>query len=249
MADADKLPSRGGVCSEPRYAAIKLFIQRGIASGAMKPGDRIPSEAELVAQFQVSRMTANRALRELQNTGTVVRRSGIGSFVAEPTPLGHMIEIRNIAEEIRARGHEYRALVVGNEQAKANRRSAPLLGVAAGTRIFHSIIVHHEAGIPIQLEERFVLASAAPDYGQMDFTQTTPNEYLTRTAPLERVEHRVRAVMPDARTRDLLKLKPDEPVLSMTRQTWSRSRLVSHAILTHPGNRFQLSATFSVPVG
>ncbi len=248
MTDADELPSRSGAYGEPRYAAIKHFIQRGISSGELKPGDRIPSEAELVARFLVSRMTANRALRELQNAGTVVRRAGIGSFVAEPTPLGHMIEIRNIAEEIRARGHEYHALVVQNERCKANRRSAPLLGVAAGTRVFHSIIVHHEAGLPIQLEERFVLASAAPDYGDMDFTHTTPNEYLTRTAPLERVEHRVRAIMPDARTRELLKLRADEPVLSMTRQTWSRSRLVSHAILTHPGSRFQLSATFSVPV-
>ncbi len=246
VADVESLLLRSGASAEPRYAAIKQFIQRGISTGALKPGDRVPSEAELVEQFKVSRMTANRALRELQDAGTVVRRAGVGSFISEPTPLGQMIEIRNIAEEIRARGHEYHALVVQNVGCKANRRSAPLLSVAAGTRIFHSVIVHHEAGIPIQLEERFVLASAAPDYGAMDFTRTTPNEYLTRTAPLEKVEHRVRATMPDARTRDLLKLNSDEPVLSMTRRTWSRARLVSHAVLTHPGSRFELSASFSV---
>src|SRR3546814_1872386 len=81
----------------------------------------------------------------------------------------------------------------------------------------------HEAGLPIQLEERFVLASAAPDYGKMDFSQQTPNEYLVKIAPLERVDHTVRALMPDTKARDLLNMKEGEPALLLIRQTWSRS--------------------------
>ena len=158
-----------------------------------------------------------------------------------------MIEIRNIADEVRARGHAYRARVVQNDIVRATVATAALLHVPAGTRLFHSIIVHHEAEWPIQLEDRIVLASAAPDYGRIDFTRTTPNEYLTRIAPLERVEHRVRAAMPDAATRALLGLDEKEPALIMIRQTWSRGRLVSHACLTHPAHRFELSASFSVP--
>ncbi|WP_327195729.1 histidine utilization repressor [Sphingopyxis sp. LC363] len=230
----------------PRYAAIKQSIHDAIRDGRLKPGDRVPSEADLVGQFDVSRMTANRALRELQAAGIIVRRAGSGSFIAEPKPIGHMIEIRNIAEEIRGRGHDYRARVIQNIEEKAGAETAVLLEVPVGTKIFHSIIVHHEAEFPIQLEERFVLASVAPDYGRIDFTQMTPNEYLTRTAPLERVEHRVCATMPDARTRGMLGLDENEPVLRMTRRTWSRGRLVSHAWLSHPGTRFELSAAFSV---
>ena len=235
-----------GKRAEPRYAAIKHSICEAVRDGILRPGDRVPSEAELVQQFCVSRMTANRALRELQAAGVLVRRAGSGSFVAEPKPIGQMIEIRNIAEEIRERGHVYRARVVQNDEVRANAETAALLEVLVGTKLFHSIIVHHEAEFPIQLEERFVLASAAPDYGKIDFTQMTPNEYLTRTAPLERVEHRVRAEMPDARTHRMLGLSAAEPVLRMTRRTWSHSRLVSHAWLTHPGSRFELSAAFSI---
>ncbi|HWT41211.1 MAG TPA: histidine utilization repressor [Sphingopyxis sp.] len=230
----------------PRYAAIKQSIADAARGGQLKPGDRVPSESELVDQFGVSRMTANRALRELQASGIIVRRAGVGSFIAEPRPIGQMIEIRNIADEIRGRGHEYRARVVRNSEERATAETAPLLGVPVGTRLFHSLIIHHEAEFPIQLEERFVLASVAPDYGRIDFTQMTPNEYLTRIAPLERVEHRVSAVMPDARTHAMLGLADSEPVLRMTRRTWSRGRLVSHAWLTHPGTRFELSAAFSV---
>jgi len=232
--------------SPPRYAAIKQSICDAVRDGHLKPGDRVPSESELVKQFDVSRMTANRALRELQAAGVIIRRAGSGSFIAEPRPIGQMIEIRNIAEEVRERGHDYRARVVQNQEVRASAETASLLEVPVGTKLFHSIIVHHEAEFPIQLEERFVLASIAPEYGTRDFTQMTPNEYLSRTAPLERVEHRVCAAMPDEHTHSLLGLSDGEPVLRMTRRTWSRGRLVSHAWLTHPGTRFELSAAFSI---
>lgn len=176
----------------------------------------------------------------------MVRRAGRGSFVAEPRPIGQLIEIRNIAEEVRGRGHAYRARVIYNIEIRADAERAALLEVGLGTRLFHSLIVHHETEFPIQVEERFVLASAAPRYGERDFSASTPNEYLTRVAPLERVEHRVCAAMPDTAMRTMLGLAEGEPVLMMTRRTWSRGRLVSHAWLTHPGNRFELSAAFSV---
>lgn len=238
-----------GIDGLPRYAEIKQYIISQLKAGALRPGDRVPSEAELVAGFGVSRMTANRALRELSAAGIIVRRSGSGSYIAEPRPIGHMIEIRNIAEEVRARGHAYRSRVISNMALRADSRASELLGVRPGTRIFHSLIVHHEAEFPIQLEERYVLAAAAPDYGAMDFHAVTPNEYLTRVAPLERVEHQVSAHMPAPETRALLGMRTGAPVLVMTRRTWSQSRLVSHARLTHPADRYELSATFAVDAG
>jgi len=232
--------------AEPRYREIKRSIVASIRSGRLKPGDRVQSEAEIVEQFGVSRMTANRALRELTDAGLLTRRSGAGTFIADAKPIGHMIEIRNIAEEIRARGHAYRPRVLSNDAIKADARQAALLDVRAGTRLFHSIIVHHEADFPIQLEDRLVLASAAPGYGDTDFHQQTPNEYLTRIAPIARVEHRVTAVIPDPEVRALLGMAELEPVLVMDRRTWSGTQLVSHAVLTHPASRYALTATFEV---
>ena len=128
---------------------------------------------------------------------------GLGSFVADPSSKGHIIEIRNIADEIRSGP---RTFGPGDRQQgpKADRKSAALLGVGPGTPIFHSVIVHCEAGVPIQLEERFVLGEAAPGYDKADFTRITPNEYLTQAAPLERVDHTVRAILPMRRHRNLL---------------------------------------------
>ncbi|MGN5375701.1 MAG: histidine utilization repressor [Sphingomonas hengshuiensis] len=230
----------------PRYREIKESILADVRTGRLSTGDRVPSEAEIVSRFGVSRMTANRALRELTVAGVLVRRPGSGTFIAEARPIGHLIEIRNIAEEVRSRGHAYRPRVIGNQPLGADAADAALLGVVVGTAIFRSLIVHHEAEFPLQLEERLVLADAAPGYGEQDFNRTTPNEYLSRIAPIERVEHRVLARVPDDEIRRLLGMMPGEPTLVMVRRTWSGGRLVSHAVLTHPAARYELTASFVV---
>ena len=79
----------------------------------------------------------------------------------------------------------------------------------------------------------------------LDFTETTPNEYLMQHAPLSEVEHTLEAVLPDARMQKLLEIGPDEPCLQLHRRTWSRGLVASRAWLTHPGSRYRISARFN----
>jgi GntR family histidine utilization transcriptional repressor len=66
----------------PAYEQVKGWIRQHIASGEWRPGDSVPSEAALMEQFGVSRMTANRALRELAAEGLVTRVQGAGGAAA-----------------------------------------------------------------------------------------------------------------------------------------------------------------------
>jgi GntR family transcriptional regulator of arabinose operon len=66
-----------------KHATVYAWLHKAIGSGRLKPGARLPSEAELVRQFGVSRITASRAVRDLQAAGLVERRVGAGTFVAE----------------------------------------------------------------------------------------------------------------------------------------------------------------------
>lgn len=231
----------------PLYVQLKEHVLQNIRSGEWRSGERVPSEHELVRKFKVSRMTANRALRELMRCGVLARVAGVGTFVGDLKAAAHPLQIRNIAEEIRDRGHRHRALQVTLERIVADATVRARLGNAARTlEVFHSLIVHFENDIALQVEDRFVNPRIAPDYLAADFTAQTPHEYLMEVAPLQRVEHVVRAVQPDARIRGLLKLGAREPALLIERVTWSRAVPASFARLYHPGSRFELRGAFEV---
>lgn len=232
---------------KPRYQQLKDMIVAQISRGELKPRDRVPSENELVGTAGVSRMTANRALRELLDEGIVTRIAGVGTFVADFKAQSHPLEVRNIADEIAHRGHRHssRVLRVAAEPAAADIADA--LSIDTGEPVFHVLIVHEESAAPIQLEDRHVLAAFAPDCLDQDFTKITPGAYLSAISPLQSAEHVVRAAMPDDFVRRNLGMPAGEPCLVVSRRTWAHGRTVSYARLWHPGSRFELTGRYAPP--
>jgi len=225
-----------------RYLQVKDFILERIAGGTLRAGERVPSENELTRTLTVSRMTANRALRELAADGVLVRVAGVGTFVAEQRVHAHPLEVRNIADEIRSRGHEYRVKVLALDSVSASRELAERCGVKMGAQLDYSLLTHFADAAPLQVEERYVNPQVAPGYLRNDFSRTTPHEFLIRVAPLQRAEHIVRALVPERRIRRLLRLEPGEACLLIMRRTFSHGRIASVADLYHPGSRYELAA-------
>jgi GntR family histidine utilization transcriptional repressor len=233
--------------SLPRYQQLKELIIGRISSGELRPSDRVPSENELVGATGVSRMTANRALRELNDEGYVNRVAGKGTFVAEFKAASHVLEVRNIADEIEHRGHSHSANVLLQEEAFANLKISQALNIAEGSAVFHIRVVHLESGIPIQVEDRYVLPQFSPDILSQDFQEVTPSAYMSSISPLQEAEHVVRAQMPNSDVRANLDMGEDEPCLLVTRRTWAHGQPVSFANLFHPGSRFELSGHYESP--
>ena len=65
----------------PKHQVVFEYLQSGIQSGSYKPGDRLPSEAELGTMFNASRITVAKAVLELQRLNLVTRRPGAGTHV------------------------------------------------------------------------------------------------------------------------------------------------------------------------
>ena len=236
--------SKPNLAMQPLYLQVKQHIRTNIDSGRWGTSARVPSENEIVREFGVSRMTANRALKELSDEGILVRIAGVGSFVADRHAHAHPLEIRGIADEIRDRGHVHRAEIVSLERIRAAAELAEDFGIAPRSELYCSLIVHFENDRPIQLEDRCVLPKLAPDYLNVDFSRTTPHDYLVRVAPLQEAEHLLRAEMPDERTRKLLAMKRDEPCLVVIRRTWTAGQIASVARLYYPGSRYEMSGRF-----
>lgn len=231
--------------SEPLYRQVKRHILARIADGALAEGAQVPSENELTRALGVSRMTAHRALRELTSEGVLRRVQGAGSFVAAARPESALFEVRNIAEEIAARGARHSAEVLSLEAVRAGSEEGAAFAIKSGARLFHSVVLHREDGVPIQIEDRLVSPAFAPAYLKQDFTRTTPNQYLMSLQAPDAVEHLVEAVLPDRRQQKLLGIAGDEPCLLMTRRTWCRGQVVSRALLL--GRRYRLAGRQEFP--
>jgi GntR family histidine utilization transcriptional repressor len=192
-------------------------------------------------------MTANRALRELNDEGYVERVAGKGTFVADLKATSHLLEVRNIADEILRRGHAHSASVLRLDKIRANAELAQRLQLREGVEIFHVVLIHSENLTPIQYEDRYVVAEFAPDCLQQDFTATTPSAYLSSISPLQEAEHIVRAETPAGDIRGELSMAESEPCLVVSRRTWAHGRVVSFANLYHPGSRFELTGHYAPP--
>jgi len=228
----------------PIYARVKQAICLKINSGEWQANQRVPSESEMVKALGVSRMTVNRALRELTDEGILIRQQGVGTFVAKKKTHSALSEIHNIADEIAQRGNQHRAELIEIIRTNASMEEAINLSVRTNHTIFRATIVHFENDLPIQIEERVVNATLAPDYDKQDFQQNETYDYLMKVAPMTEGEHLVEAVMPSANECRLLQIQANEPCLQIKRRTWCDDQLVTTARLLSPGSRFQLFGHF-----
>lgn len=89
---------------KPLYYQISEVLRAMIESNDLKPGDRLPSENELIAQYQISRNTARRALNALIMDGVAYTRQGKGTFVAPARTREGLLNLTSFSEEIIQRG-------------------------------------------------------------------------------------------------------------------------------------------------
>ncbi|HBF48031.1 MAG TPA: histidine utilization repressor [Shewanella frigidimarina] len=226
--------------AQAKFSQIKQFILSRIETGEWQENDRVPSENQLTELFACSRMTARRALTELVDSGVLERTQGVGTFVAGLKSQSSLLAIRNIADEIKDRGHGYSVNQLELTQIEASAAVANALGLELGSPVFYSVLVHCEQGLPLQVEERYVNPLLVPDYLQQDFSSHTPHEYLSAVAPLTEAKHTVEAIMANELLQQRLAIAATEPCLQILRRTWSRQGVVSFARLVHPGSKFKL---------
>jgi len=226
------------------YEKIKKTVIKDIESGKLKPDDKIASETQFARIFNTSRMTANRALKELTEEGRIIRVQGVGSFVAKPKPDAALLEIKSIAKEISEWGGEHSSKIILLKEERLTKRIAERMNLKAGDPIFHSVIVHSDKETPVQYSERYINPGVAPLYLTQDFQKITPSEYLLEMAPVQEAEHIIEAVTCSREIQNQLKILPDEPCLSLKRRTWSFDMVATYSIIISPGSRYKLVGKF-----
>lgn len=228
----------------PRYEAVKDYVRARILSGEWPRDTRIPSENALGPMLGVSRLTVNRAFKELAEEGHLRKVPGVGTFVAEEKPRFGLTSIESIAEEIEARGMAWSAEVLALGPRPCPAEAAAALGLAEGSPVTASLVLHRADGLPIQLEERHLRPGYAPGYAAQDFTRGTSFDYLARVGEVREMEQAVTAILPAPEVAALLGIGPAEPCLLIRRRTFGAQEATTFSRLTQPGSRFELAGRY-----
>ena len=191
-------------------------------------------------------MTVNRAVRELTAERVLIRTRGSGTFVAPPKHEATLVEIRSIADEIRAGGHVHSADVLGSRPGSWPARTAPGRELGLGAAPGSSTPSCSTARTARRSSSRSAgwCRRWPPATSSRTSAALTPSEYLLRVAPLARVEYRIEALRPTPAVRAALRLGAGEPCLLLHRRTTSGGRPASVADLWHPGSRYRLTGHF-----
>lgn len=239
----------------PAYQRIKNAILDNIHSGKWQAGNAISTEMALAEEFGVSRMTVNRALKELSEERVLERRQGSGTFVAQQQFNHTFVEVRNIAEDLKSANRDYEAKVVSKRAVTASMLDDELrrkFGIdemaimahtdASDAPILYEVkIIHVADGQPIQFEERWVDAKKVPEFIEQNFTVVNTSDYLVAKIPLESGSYTIRALAAPNEVADALQIAAQSPTLVLRRQTYSAGQVVTFVKMWHAGDRYQFS--------
>jgi len=227
------------------HKRIRADISAHILSGAWPPGHRIPFEHELMAQYGCSRMTVNKALAPLADSGLIVRRRKAGSFVSRPRIHSVVLDIPDIPTEVKARGEPYAYELQSRKMRTANRRDLEELGLDAVAPVLALRCLHRASGRPFALEERLINLDTVPQAHDVDFARTAPGSWLLGHVPWTEAEHRISAANVARPVAMLLGIEATAACLVLERRTWRGEDRITHVRLIFPGEAYDLVARFA----
>jgi GntR family transcriptional regulator len=114
---------------------LKQALRNEIERGVYKPGDRLPSEPELIRQYGISRITVRQALDELETEGLIVRRHGKGTYVAERRIEQELVRLTDFMEDMQQAGQNPSSRVLALAHEPASPAVAVALHLKDGTEV------------------------------------------------------------------------------------------------------------------
>ena len=246
----------------PAYQRIKSAILDNIHSGKWQAGEAISTEMALAKEFGVSRMTVNRALKELSQERVLERRQGSGTFVAQQQFNHTFVEVRNIAQDLKSANRNYQVHVVSKRIITASmlddemrdkfnideefvvsdlKDSISTTDSNEAAILYEVKIIHFADGQPIQFEERWVDATKVPDFIEQDFNVVNTSDYLIAKSPLERGSYIIQALAAPEEIAKALQIPMQSPTLVLRRRTYSAGQVLTFVKMWHAGDRYQFA--------
>ncbi|AJY14377.1 GntR family transcriptional regulator [Burkholderia dolosa] len=205
----------------PLYVQIKDTLRARILDGTYAPHSRMPSEHELCAMFDVSRITVRQALGDLQKEGLLFKLHGKGTFVSKPKAFQNVTSLQGFAEAMSSMGYEIVNQLRSLRTVKADRHLATKLNLHEGAPLVEIHRVRLLNREPVSLERTWVPEAlgkriAGADLATRDIFLILENDC---GVPLGHADVSIDAILADDEIVDALRVEEGSPVLRIERLT------------------------------
>jgi len=162
----------------PLYHQLTSVILREIRAGRWAPGDRLPTEDELMARFRVSKITVRQALRDLAGLGYIRREQGRGTFVQRPPLEEGPRHLRSFTDEMRHHGLIASSKVLEQEVVPAADDLAEILECPAAAPLFRLRRLRSANDEPMGLQTAYVPMTLVPGIVALPFNEASLYDVL-----------------------------------------------------------------------
>jgi GntR family transcriptional regulator len=222
------------------YFRIQQILLDQIQLGTLQPGQQLPTEVELAQQYQVSRITAKRALDELVRQGRAYRQQGRGTFVAQ-TRIREISGFGSFSADVRSRGMTPSSQVLAFEEVDPDAAIRQRLKLASNERAYFLRRLRLANGEPVAVENAYLPCKNCPGFTLEDFNQQSLYTVLTEKYQIVPTwaDAEIEAALPSKEIAALLKLPGGMPVLIAHRITFSVNYEVIEVVDSiYRGDRF-----------
>ncbi len=231
---------------QPHYRQIEQALRKRIST--LTPGDRLPSDTELCAEFGVSRMTARNAMQRLAEDGLIDRQPGRGSFVAEPPTHRRTNRLMTFSREMLRRGRIPTSRVLTRVIRPSTDEEATSLGIPARQPVVHLRRLRCADDEPIAIESAILIRDCADAVMTADLVHGSLHETLARAGfVLRRGTGTVAAAAATAEEARLLGIRSGDPLLVEQRVIAdTHGRRIEATGSVYPAERYALEVQFDV---
>lgn len=235
----------------PLYHRLYVILRERIVNGDYRVGHVLPSEADLMASFGVSRITVKRALNDLAEEGLVERSRGRGTTVTQAgasmrvgSPV--LASIDGLLTSLSVIGEGTSVEIDAFEYLPASPYVAEQLDIPAGTIIQRASRVRRLNNEPFSHSTSYVLESIGRSYKREDMVSTALIDLIQRTVTIAKVQQAITSTLADPVSAKLLQVSVGSPLLKLRRIFIDdQGRRVDFAEILYTPDRFEYRMTWS----
>lgn len=209
----------------PLYHQLREILRGEILDGRFKPGERLPTEFELIARYRVSRTTVRQTIGELQKEGLVTVRRGKGTFVRDGKIEPELSALTGFVEDMLALGIEASARVLSIEEIRPDKLVAGQLGLGPRDRVIKIVRIRLANQEPVSYDVSFLPYEIGAKLAQEDLVIYPIFTLLEDKygMPLGEADYRIEASLADRKIAEALGIKKGTALLYIERTTYSAS--------------------------